>query len=195
MGVVWSLLAVLVVVVATACSSGTDSEPPAGSPQAAPSPGVADTAPQGRWRVRVSSDSPYYPGGSSSQELTIRIVCDEECVGTIETESGVIRTVHWDGARLLVTLPAHESGAAHCFDVQGSPGPGSSTMTVDRSGELVLEGSDPDEDGRPTHLAGSYEEDVTVDEQSDDCGFPDTFAGTWSWDLTSLDSTSAQGEA
>jgi hypothetical protein len=189
------LCAVAALLLTAACSSNDESEPVPASPQAAPSAGVADPTPQGRWRIVVSSDSPYYPGGSSSQELTLRLVCEEDCVGTLETASGVIRTVHWDGTSLRVELPTHESGAAKCFDGRGSPGPGTSTMTVDRSGELVLAGSDPDADGRPTHLAGSYDEDVTVDEQSDDCGFPTTFGGTWSWDLTALDSEPAEGTA
>ena len=180
---------------ATACSAGTDSRPPPASPQASPSPDLAASAPHGRWGITVASGSPYYPGGSSQQELTIRIVCDAECVGTIETESGVIRTVRWDGERLRVALPAHETGAAKCFDAHQSPGPGTSTMTVDRSGELVLEGSDPDAGGMPTRLVGRYDEEVTIDEQSADCGFPEEFVGTWEWDLTSLDSSPREDAA
>lgn len=199
---VWRVLAGAVVLLATACSSGADSEPAPASPQASPAPSTstssadpAATAPQGRWRVRVASRSPYYPGGSSQQQLMIRLVCDEECVGTIETETGVIRTVHWDGRRLTVLLPGHETGAARCFDAGGAPVPGTSTMTVDRSGELVLDASEPDAEGRPTRLEGSYDEDVTVDRQSADCGFPDSFTGTWRWDLESLESRAAEGTA
>jgi hypothetical protein len=96
---------------------------------------------------------------------------------------------------LRILLPAHETGAAKCFDAQQSPGPGTSTMTVDRSGELVLEGWEPDAAGMPTRLVGRYDEDVTIDEQSADCGFPHEFAGTWEWDLTSLDSSPIQDTA
>ena len=184
------------VLLSSACSAGTDSEPLPASPQASSSaPDLADSAPQGRWQVTVASPSAYYPGGSSQQELTIRMVCEAECVGTIETDGGVIRTVRWDGERLRVVLPEHETGTAKCFDARQSPGPGTSTMTVDRSGELVLEGSEPDAAGMPTRLAGRYDEKVTIDEQSADCGFPDEFAGTWEWDLRSLDSSPDQDTA
>jgi hypothetical protein len=197
MGSVRTAFALVAVLVVAGCSSADDSEPPPSTPQASPSPTstVADSAPQGRWRIVVSSDSPYYPGGRSTQELTFRILCPDECVGTLETEAGTIRTVHWDGRRLLVELPAEESGAAHCFDAQQEPVPGSATMTVRRTHEFVLAASDPDEEGRPTHLLGSYDEDIGIEEQSQDCGFPRTFTGTWSWDLTALDSTPVAGEA
>ena len=190
-----TLLAVTAALLATACSAGSDSQPSPASPQASPAPDAAASAPHGRWQITVASESAYYPGGANQQELTIRIVCDDGCVGTIETESGVIRTVRWDGERLRVALPAHETGAAKCFDAQQSPGPGISTMTVDRSGELVLEGSEPDAAGMPTRLVGRYDEEVTIDEQSADCGFPDEFLGTWAWDLTSLDSSPLEDAA
>jgi hypothetical protein len=184
-----TVLAVMAALLVISCSAGSDSQPSPVSPQASPSPDLAASAPHGRWQITVASGSQFYPGGANQQELTIRIVCDNECVGTIETESGVIRTVRWDGERLRVALPAHETGAAKCFDARQSPGPGTSTMTVDRSGELVLEGSEPDAAGMPTRLAGRYDEEVTIDEQSAECGFPEEFVGTWEWDLTSLDSS------
>ncbi|MDT7570504.1 MAG: hypothetical protein QOE05_678 [Actinomycetota bacterium] len=191
------LAATGVVLLVAACSTDADSEPPPTSAQASPSPSeaAADTAPQGRWRVVVSSDSPYYPGGPSRQDVTFRIVCDDECVGTLETEGGTIRTVHWDGDELMVELPEEETGAARCFGADQEPGPGSATMTVRRTDEFVLDASEPDEEGRPTRLEGSYDEDIGIGEQSRECGFPHSFTGRWSWSLRSLDSTPVEGEA
>ena len=137
-GGVRTVLAVMAALLATACSAGTDSQPSPASPQASPSPDLAASAPHGRWQITVASGSAYYPGGANQQEMTIRIVCDDECVGTIETESGVIRTVRWDGERLRVALPAHETGAAKCFDAQ----------PVARTGHL-------DDDRGPLRRAGA----------------------------------------
>ena len=175
----------------------TDSEPPPSSPQVPPSPTPAagDTAPQGRWRIVVSSDSAYYPGGSSTQDVTFRLLCEDECVGTLETDGGTIRTVHWDGGELRVELPGEETGSARCFDDDQQPVPGSATMTVRRTHDFVLTASEPDESGRPTVLGGAYDEEIAIDEQSRDCGFPTTFTGRWSWSLHSLDSSPAAGEA
>ena len=58
-----------------------------------------------------------------------------------------------------------------------------------------LEGSGPDAGGMPTRLVGRYDEEVTIDEQSADCGFPEKFVGTWEWDLTSLDSSPREDAA
>ncbi|MEO6204677.1 MAG: hypothetical protein ABIO67_04745 [Mycobacteriales bacterium] len=189
--------AVIAVLAAAGCSSAEESEPPPSTPQVAPSPSndVAGSAPQGRWRIVVSSDSPYYPSGTSTQELTFRILCADECMGTLETEGGTMRTVHWDGQSLVVELPEEESGPAQCFDARQQPVTGSARMTVRRTHEFVLAASAPDDAGRPTRLAGAYDEDIGIDEQSRGCGFPGTFTGTWSWDLTALDSTPAAGEA
>ena len=149
------------------CSSDADSEPPPTSPQVSPSPSSAagDTAPQGAWRIAVSSDSPYYPGGQSVQGVTFRIVCEDECVGTLETEGGVIRTVHWDGDELRWSCPARSPGRA-VLRRRSEPVPGSATMTVRRTHDFVLAASEPDEDGRPTRFEGSYDEDIAIDEQS-----------------------------
>ena len=192
-----SCIAVAALLLVAACSSDAESEPPPTSPQVPPSPSsaVADTAPQGEWRVAVWSESPYYPGGQSVQGVTFRIVCQAECVGTLETQSGVIRTVHWDGDELVVELPEEESGDARCFDDEQEPVTGSATMTVRRTHDFVLTASDPDEAGRPTRLEGSYDEDIAIDEQSPDCGFPDSFTGRWSWMLISVGSSPAAGEA
>ena len=85
------------------CSSDADSEPSPTSPQASPSPSsaAADTAPQGAWRIAVWLGLAVLPRRRESvQGVTFRIVCEAECVGTLETEGGVIRTVHWDGDEL-----------------------------------------------------------------------------------------------
>ena len=50
------------------------------------------------------------PAARRPRSSPFRIVCDEECVGTLETEGGLIRTVRWDGDRLLVELPEEETG-------------------------------------------------------------------------------------
>ncbi len=196
-----ALLAVAALLLVAACSAGTDSEPGPASPQPSafpsqsPSATAADTAPQGDWRIAVSSDSPYYPGGQSVQGVTFRFVCEPECVGTLETEGGIIRTVHWDGEEMRVELPEEESGDARCFGADQQPVPGSATMTVRRTHDFLLAGSDPDEAGRPTRLEGGYDEDIAVDEQSRACGFPDSFTGRWSWKLVSVGSSPVAGEA
>jgi hypothetical protein len=192
---------VILLLASTACTSGADSEPARTSPQPSPSPeapgpsDLAASAPQGRWRIVVSSDSAYYPGGTSTQDLMFRLVCEEECIGTLQTEGGTLRTVRWDGQRLLVQLPEEETGDALCFDGDQQPVPGSATMTVRRAHEFALESSDRDEEGRPTRLQGGYDETIGIDHQSTRCGFPETFTGRWSWSLRSLESEAAGGTA
>jgi hypothetical protein len=144
--------------------------------------------------VTVSSDSAYYPREVSSQQVSIRIVCADECVGTLETETGIVRVVRWDGRRLQVRLPTEETGAARCFDADGTLVPGTATMNVRRAQELALQGSEP-AGGMPTRLSGSYDESVVVQQESRACGFPRRFGGTWRWELRSLDATADAGAA
>lgn len=194
-----------VVAFATAsCSSSSEPEPGNASAQAPPSPSPtpgstaspdpADSVPQGQWKVRVSSDSSYYPREVSTQTVMIRIVCAAECVGTLQTETGVIRAVRWDGQTLDVRLPTEETGVARCIAAGGGLVDGTATMTVRRSQELPLTGSEPAQ-GMPTRLSGSYSERVQIDEQSRSCGFPARFTGRWSWELRSLDAVPDEGAA
>lgn len=185
-------------VLATAgCSSSSEPEPTGASAQAPPSPGAraaADSAPQGQWKVRVSSDSAYYPREVSTQTVTIRILCADDCIGTLETETGVIRAVRWDGQTLSVRLPAEETGPARCFDADGALVAGSATMSVRRSEELPLTGSEPAQ-GMPPRLTGGYAEHVRVEDQTRGCGFPPRFTGRWTWELRSIDAMSDEGAA
>ncbi len=147
------------------------------SPDVAPGVAVAELGRRGHGSPggvadRGPSDSPYYPGGQSEQGVTFRIVCEAECVGTLETEGGIIRTVHWDGDELRVELPDEESGDARCFDADQQPVPGSATMTVRRTHDFVLAASEPDEDGRPTRLEGRTTRTSPSTSSHRDCGFP-----------------------